>query len=59
MDADSFKDERVVSSQTTVQLLSNGSLNTNTVINDGSGPFPLVLNITSVTVTLLSQNLNV
>jgi hypothetical protein len=60
MDAEAVKDERVVSSSTTVQFIaSTGVLNTSSIINDGSGPFPLVLAISAVTVEILSQNLNV
>lgn len=59
MDAEAVKDERVVSSATTVTFSSStGILNTTSLINDGPGPFPLVLAISSVTVTILSQNLN-
>jgi hypothetical protein len=58
MDAEAIKDERVVSSQTTVQFNpATGFLITTTIIDDGSGPFPLVLQISDVTVTILSQQL--
>jgi hypothetical protein len=58
MDAEAIKDERVVSSQTTVQFnQANGWLITTSIIDDGAGPFPLVLQISDVTVTILSQQL--
>jgi hypothetical protein len=58
MDAEAIKDERVVSSQTQVQFnKANGYLITTTIIDDGAGPFPLVLQISDVTVTILSQQL--
>jgi hypothetical protein len=58
MDAEAEKDERVVSSSTIVQFNAvTGFLITNTTIEDGGGPFQLVLQISDVTVTILSQNL--
>lgn len=58
MDAEAIKDERVISSSTTVQFNAvDGNLITNTIVTDGGGPFKLVLSITDVTVTILSQSL--
>lgn len=53
MDQEFLKDERVVSSSTTATLTSDGVLTTTTIIQDGAGPFPLVLQISSVSVTVL------
>jgi len=60
MDAEAVKDERIVSCLTSVQFNPvTGVLNTSSILNDGAGPFSLVLNITAVTVTILSQQLNI
>jgi hypothetical protein len=52
MDAEFLKDERIVSSSTTTTFV-NGVLNTTTTLQDGTGPFSLVLAISSVTVSVL------
>ncbi len=57
MDAEAIKDERVVSCVTSATF-SNGVLTTTSTVQDGNGPFPLVLEITAVTVKILSQPLS-
>jgi hypothetical protein len=52
-EAECQKDERVISANANVQLLANALLVAIT-IQEGAGPFSLVLSVSSVTVTLLS-----
>jgi hypothetical protein len=62
MDAEAIKDERVSSCSTSVQLVTLGdgtvALTTTSTVTDGAGPFTLVLQITQLTVTILSQPLS-
>lgn len=54
VDTEFLKDERVLSSKTTVQLLANGSLLVTTQVQGATGTFALVLQATSVSVLLLT-----
>lgn len=53
VDTEMLKDERVISSQTTVTFAS-GVLLVSTLIQDGTGPFTLTLAVNAVSVTVLS-----
>lgn len=53
VEAECLKDERILSAQATVTLTNNVLL-VSVVLQDGTGPFPLVLATTNVTTTLLS-----
>lgn len=58
MDAEFMKDERVVSSSTSATLTSDGVLTTTTTITDGAGPFPLVLQISAVGISILQTGVS-
>lgn len=52
IDAEFLKDERVVASQSTV-IFAAGKLVTTSSVQDGDGPFALVLSVGDVTVDIL------
>lgn len=53
IDQEFLKDQRVFSSVTTTTLQEDGTLDTSTVVQTGSGPFTLVLSVSQVTVSIL------
>jgi hypothetical protein len=53
IDQEMLKDERVLASKTQV-LFQNGVLIVTILITDGTGPFPLVLQVSGVTISLLN-----
>lgn len=53
VDAEFAKDDRVVASTTTATF-AGGVLSLTAIISDGSGPFPLSVAVSSVTVALLT-----
>jgi hypothetical protein len=48
-----MRDARIINCRTITNLTSNGELNVNITITDGAGPFPLVLNVSAVTVQIV------
>jgi hypothetical protein len=54
--AEAEKDERVLSADVTVSLLSSGVLTVSGVITTAAGPFQLVVAVTGVSVTLLQAS---
>lgn len=52
--AECEKDERVVSADVTALVNINGKLTVTIIIDDGDGPFPLVLAVSDVSASILS-----